>query len=203
VNILNAGGAATATEDNATATTNDNPTSNGNNNDSDNKSAKDDADRNNCGECFLLILNDDDDLHIHSLLETDRFINLMEVNQFDTKAFWKKIYDLFKICCILQENMTVSGTHDNKSWNFVESAMATSGLGCGFTKIAVYYFYKQCEACDGINAVFQLFLDPAILGNTTCLDDSSEPEEDVLHGGGSISTASSGFSAAERRKPIA
>ena len=99
--------------------------------------------------------------------------------------------------------MTVSGTHDNKSWNFVESAMATSGFGGGFTKIAVYYFYKQCEACDGIDAVFQPFLDPALLGDTTCLDDysvdSSEPEEDVLHGGGSISTTSSGFSSRKKK----
>jgi hypothetical protein len=205
VNIPNAGSAATATEDNATTSTNDNPTNYCDNKDSDNESAKDDPDRNNCGDCFSLILNDDDDLHIHSLLETDRFINLMEVNQFDTKAFRKKIYDLFKIRRIMQENMTVSGTHDNESWNFVESAMATSGLGGGFTKIAVYYFYKQCEACDGIDAVFQPFLDPAMLGDTTCLDDYSvdsydEPEEDVLHdGGGSISTTSSGFSSRKKK----
>ena len=80
------------------ASTNDNPTNNCDNKDSDNESAKDDADRNNCSDCFSLILNDDDDdLHIQSLLETDRFINLMEVNQFDTKAFRKKIYDLCKI----------------------------------------------------------------------------------------------------------
>ena len=92
VNILNAGGAAaaTATEDNATATTNDNPTNNRDNKDSDNESAKDDADRNNCGDCFPLILNDDDDLHIHSLLETDRFVNLMEVISLIQKHFGRR-----------------------------------------------------------------------------------------------------------------
>ena len=101
--------------------------------------------------------------------------------------------------------MTVSGTHDNESWNFVESAMATSRLGGGFTKIAMYYFYKQCEACDGIDAVFQPFLDPAMLGDTTCLDDysvdsSDKPEEDVLHdGGGSISTT---FQQQKKESPL-
>ncbi len=80
-----------------------------------------------------MILNIDDDPHIASL-ETDRVINLLDVNQFDAKAFRKKILDLFKIQRVMKESMTVSGTHDNESWNFVESAM-TKVLG--FTKISV------------------------------------------------------------------
>jgi hypothetical protein len=43
-----------------------------------------------------------------------------------------------------------------------------------------------------------------MLGNTTCLDDysikSSEQEEDVLHGGGSISKTSSGFSSRKKKE---
>jgi hypothetical protein len=128
---------------------------------------------------FSSILNVDDDPHIASL-ETDRAINLMEVNQFETKAFRKKILDLFKIRRIMKENMTVSGTHDNEPWNFVECAMLKVP---GFTKIAVYYFYKRCEACDEIDSVFQPFLDQAMVGDTTSLggdndSDYGQEEED-------------------------
>jgi hypothetical protein len=48
----------------------------------------------------------------------------------------------------MKENMTVSGTHDNEPWNFVESTMTKLP---GFTKISVYYFFKRCEVCDGID----------------------------------------------------
>lgn len=135
---------------------------------------------------FSTILNDDHDPHIEGSLETDKAINLLEVNQFDTKAFRKKILDLFKIRRIMKENMTVSGTHDNEPWNFVESAMTKVQ---GFTKISVYYFYKRCEAYDEIDSVFQPFLDPAFVGDTTSLGgcNDSDDEED---GVGSISTTS-------------
>jgi hypothetical protein len=82
----------------------------------------------------------------------------------------------------MNENMTVSGTHDNEPWNFVASAM-TKVLG--FTKILVYYFFKQFEACDGIESVFQSFLDAAMVGDTTSLggwsnnnSDSEREDED-------------------------
>jgi hypothetical protein len=114
---------------------------------------------------FSLILNIDDDPHIASL-ETDRAINFQDVNQFEMKAFRKKILDLLKIRRVMKENMTVSGTHDNEPWNFVESAMTKVP---GFTKISVYYLFKQCEACDGIDSVFQPFLDAAMVGDTTSL----------------------------------
>ena len=110
-------------------------------------------------------MNIDDDPHIASL-ETDRANNLIYVNQFKMKAFRKKILDLIKIRRFMNENMTVSGTHDNEPWNFVESAMTKVP---GFTKISVYYLFKQCEACDGIDSVFQPFLDAAMVGDTTSL----------------------------------
>lgn len=113
----------------------------------------------------------------------------MEVNQFDTDAFRKKIHDLFKIRRIMKENMTISGTHDNEPWNFVESAMVRSGLRGGFTKIAVYYFYKRCDLCDGIDAVFQP------LGDTTRLGDYSSDDC-----GGSISNTATTLSGSSSRK---
>ncbi len=67
----------------------------------------------NSHDPFLLILNIDDDPHIASL-ETERAIDLLDVNQFETKAFRKKILDLFKIRRVMKENMTVSGTHYNE-----------------------------------------------------------------------------------------
>jgi hypothetical protein len=144
------------------------------------------------GDCFSSILNMDNDPHIAIGLVDDKQINLMQVSQFDTKAFRKKINDLFKIRRRMKENMTVSGTHDNEAWNFVESAMASSGCKGGFTKIGVYYFYKRCEGCDGIDAVFSPFLDPDLLGDSTNLgDDSNSSESEEKGDGGSLTSAAS------------
>ena len=90
----------------------------------------------------------------------------------------------------MKENMTVSGTHDNdEPWNFVECAMVKVP---GFTKIAVYYFYKRCEACDDeIDTVFQPFLDQAMVGNTTSLggDNDSDYGQEEEDGGSFASTS--------------
>ena len=144
---------------------------------------------------FSSILNIDEDPHIASL-KTDRSINLLDINQFETKAFRKKILDLFKIRRIMKENMTVSGTHDNEPWNFVETAMTKVP---GFTKISVFYFFKRCEACDGIDAVFQPFLDAAMVGNTTSLGgcsnhDNSDSEREGGEDDGRISTTTTSTS---------
>ena len=83
----------------------------------------------------------------------------MSVIQFETEAFCKKILYLFRIRRKMKENMTVSGTHNSDPWNFVECAM--TGVR-GFTKVAVYYFYKQREANGDIDSCFQPFLDTSI-----------------------------------------
>ena len=127
----------------------------------------------------------------------------MEVNQFETKAFRKNFLDLFKIRRTMKENMTVSGTHDNEPWNFVECAMAK--VQGGFTKIAVYYFYKQCEACDGIDSVFQPFLDSSMVGDSTSLGDNNDSDAGREHDdvdGGSISTTSTCYSQKKRRVKV-
>jgi hypothetical protein len=119
-------------------------------------------------------LNIDDDPHIASL-ETDRANNLIYVYQFKMKAFRKKILDLIKIRRFMNEIMTVSGTHDNEPWNFVTYAMTKVP---GFTKISAYYFFKQCEACDGVDSVFQTFLDAAMVADTTSLGGWSNNKSD-------------------------
>jgi hypothetical protein len=149
---------------------------------------------------FSSILNEDNDPHI-SDLKNDKAINLLDINQFETKAFRKKILDLFKIRRIMKENMTVSGTHDNEPWNFVESAMTKVQ---GFTKIAVYYFYRRCEACDGIDSVFQPFLDAAMIGDTTslggCSNDDSGQEDAEDDGSISTTTTSASRTTIGRKK---
>jgi hypothetical protein len=94
-------------------------------------------------------------------------INLLEVDQFTTDAFRKKILDLFKIRRKIKQNMNVSGTHDNEAWNFIESGMRD--FETGFTKIAVYYFYVRCEQTMGIDSVFQPFLDPSLRSDSSTL----------------------------------
>lgn len=73
------------------------------------------------------------DCHLHDLAN-DTLINLLDVSHLDTQAFKNKITGLFKMRNTIQNNMTVSGTHDNTVWNFLESAMSGRG-GSGVTKI--------------------------------------------------------------------
>jgi hypothetical protein len=61
-----------------------------------------------------LVFEDEDNIHLVNLAN-DGEINLSSVIQFDTTAFRKKILNLFKIWRIIQEeNMTISGTHNNE-----------------------------------------------------------------------------------------
>ncbi len=84
-------------------------------------------------------------------LANDTAINLLCVDQFKTEAFREKIMELFKICCKMKGNMTISGTHDSNLWNFVECAM--SGV-TGITQIVVYYFCQLCENNYDIDSNF-------------------------------------------------
>jgi hypothetical protein len=87
-------------------------------------------------DSFATLIYPPGDLYL-SDLATQPDINLLTVDQFTTESCRKKILDLFKIRLKIQQNMTVSGTHDSEVWNFVESALV--GF-TGFTKIAAYYF---------------------------------------------------------------
>jgi hypothetical protein len=70
-----------------------------------------------------LVIEDEENIHLVNLTNGGE-INLSSVVQFDTPACRKKILHLFKIWRIIQENMTISGTHSNESWNIVVTAMA-------------------------------------------------------------------------------
>ena len=151
---------------------------------------------------FSQLLNCDDDPHLSHLL-TDRSINLMDFDAFETDAFRKKILDLFKIRRCMVENMSISGTHDNEAWNFIECAMAKTRMG-GYTKVAVNYFYKQCEEIPGIDSHFQPFLDDALIGDTVSLHNSSSDSEESSLGSTTKSdmsnTTNSAGSARKKRK---
>lgn len=90
----------------------------------------------------------------------------MEINQFETQAFRNKVLSLFKMRRTIQENMSVSGTHNHVVWDFVEGALQKKGSS-GVTKIALYYFYMRCEEVADIDSHFQPFLDRSMIGDTS------------------------------------
>ena len=106
-------------------------------------------------------------------LASDRCINLLEVNQFETQTFRSKVLMLFKMRRTIQQNMSVSGTHNHVVWDFVEGALQKKGSS-GITKIALYYFYMRCEEVPDIDSHFQPFMDPSMIGDT-----SAPLEDDV------------------------
>jgi hypothetical protein len=157
---------------------------------SDSNSTSDDVDNNNDNDdpdydsfitvedAFSELIFPSGDVYLTDLSSSDE-INLLEVDQFTTDAFRKKILDLFKIRRKIKENMNVSGTHDNEVWNFVESGM--KGYDTGFTKIAVYYFYVRCDQTLGIDSVFQPFLDPSLRSDSSSLGWIEDDEKSVGH----------------------
>ena len=72
-------------------------------------------------------------------LDMNEEVDQEQFEQMETNAFRKKCLDLFKVCLIMKENMTKSGTHDSDPYNFVKVAMR--GF-TGLTPISVFYFYK-------------------------------------------------------------
>jgi hypothetical protein len=119
---------------------------------------EDEEDQDDVNEFNALIIPDGD-CHLHDLA-SDKQVNLLDVSHLDTQAFKNKITSLFKMRSTIQNNMTVSGTHDNAVWNFVESAMSGRG-GSGVTKISLYYFFMRCEMIPDIDSHFQPFLHPS------------------------------------------
>jgi hypothetical protein len=97
-----------------------------------------------------LVNEDEDNIHLINVAN-DWEINISSVVQFDTTEFRNKILNLFKIWRIIQENETISGTHDNEPWNFVETAMAKIP-NSAFTKSSVHYSYKRYESVPDIDA---------------------------------------------------
>jgi hypothetical protein len=80
---------------------------------------------------------------------SDPNINLNNVSAWDTEVFKSKIAYLFKICRIMKENMSTSGTHDSDPWSFVQGAISRARRENERLPLispqGVYYFYIRCE----------------------------------------------------------
>jgi uncharacterized membrane protein YgcG len=116
------------------------------------------------------------DIHLLELA-SDPTINLFSVDHYDTKAYTKMIMALLTVRKKMLYNMTVSGTHDNDPWHFVENAMlgttTTTAVG-GLTKISVYYFYQRC-----MDSNVQPFLDDVSMSMMMKGDDSVNEWDDT------------------------
>jgi hypothetical protein len=128
----------------------------------------------------LVIVNSSNDEHLQEFLDIDEdFVNLRDVDNMTADVLKKKIMLMFKVRRQMKENMTVSGTHDNSAYNFLDIAMNKVKGAKILSKIGMYYFYCRCEEHDDIDASFQPFLDGSIRGSTACESSlSDELEED-------------------------
>ena len=117
------------------------------------------------GDDFSTLVIPDNDEFLRPLA-SNRCINLLEVNQFETQTFRSKVLMLFKMRRTIQQNMSVSGTHNHVVWDFVEGALQKKGSS-GITKIALYYFYMRCEEVPDIDSHFQPFMDASMIGDTS------------------------------------
>jgi hypothetical protein len=78
---------------------------------------EDEEDQDDVNE-FIALIIPDGNCHLHNLA-SDKPVNLLDVSHLDTgKASKNKITSLFKMRSTIQNNMTVSGTHDNAGLEF-------------------------------------------------------------------------------------
>ncbi len=97
----------------------------------------------------------------------------------------------------IQQNMSVSGTHNHVVWDFVEGALQNRGSS-GVTKIEHYYFYMRCEQIPDIDAHFQPFMDACMIGATN----APLRDEDIGGAGTSQSVVSAlSLSGGSRKTP--
>lgn len=144
-----------------------------------------DSDDEDDGDEFSQIINPKGNAHLAELA-TDHEINLLDVDQFETNSFRKMITTLFRIRANMKKDMTVSGTHDNDAWNFVDNSRKAHAR---FTKLGVYYFYERCEEFPDMDAQMQPFMDPTLKGSS---------EDDVVEVKEQDSKPSSGKKATEQ-----
>jgi hypothetical protein len=107
--------------------------------------------------------------HITELLNT-KGINLHYFNHMEMQAFHLVLKDLFKTCSSVKGNMTTSGHHRNDAWSFMQEVVKKVP---SVTIEAAYYFHLHCEEYPKVDAEFQVFMDPEILGSSENLVGSS------------------------------
>ena len=116
------------------------------------------------------IVNLKDDVHVREELEdkdAEVPINLNDFDNLTDDVMRKKTNLLFQVRRKVQENMTVSGTHDSDPYNFLDVAINSIKGAKRMNKIAVHYFFVRCDDHEAIDAAFSPFLDSEIKGSTT------------------------------------
>jgi hypothetical protein len=109
----------------------------------------------------------------------------------------KKFNMLMKVRKVMQKNMTISGEHDNKPYNFVEVAMKKAGSS-GLTKIGCYYFFALCQANPEVDVRFADTMEENLMGNTNSQLDSLETLTESSGGSGGTATGDTGGSNKKR-----
>jgi hypothetical protein len=116
------------------------------------------------------IVNLKDDVHVREELkdkDAEVPINLNDFDNLTDDVMRKKTNLLFQVRRKVQENMTVSGTHDSDPYNFLDVAINSIKGAKRMNKIAVHYFFVRCDEHEAIDAAFSPFLDSEIKGSTT------------------------------------
>jgi hypothetical protein len=107
-------------------------------------------------------------------LSKETYIDLKDFINLTEDGIRKSLSHLFKVRKGIKERMTVSGTHSNSAWDFVQASLKDLKDGGGgttmVTKDSAYYFFCRCNEYPDIDAKFQTFLDDAIKGSTEDLD---------------------------------
>jgi hypothetical protein len=71
----------------------------------------------------------------------------------------KKVNLLLSVRRKIKDNMTVSGTHNNNVYDYLDTAMNSVKSARGRNNVAVYYFYCRCEEHEDIDSKYSTFLD--------------------------------------------
>jgi len=139
------------------------------------------------------IVLSEEDPHYEELLDLD----LTDYDILTASVIRKKFNMLMKVRKVMQKNMTISGEHDNKPYNFVEVAMKKAGSS-GLTKIGCYYFFALCQANPEVDVRFADTMEENLMGNTNSQLDSLETLTESSGGSGGTATGDTGGSNKKR-----
>jgi hypothetical protein len=110
-----------------------------------------------------------EDPHYEELLDLD----LIDYDLLMASVIIKKFNMLMKVRKVMQKNMTTSGKHDKKPYNFVDVAMKKAG-STALTKIGCYYIFALCQANPEVDVCFADTMEENLMGNTNSKPDSLE-----------------------------
>jgi hypothetical protein len=113
----------------------------------------------------LILPNNPGDEHITAAVDDDG-VNPKDFTVQSWQSVAKVIHKLTKARKGVVTNMTLSGTHDSDTWNFIEPALKTSKVS-GLNPIELYYFVMHCKAHPEVDAVFSIFLEEGIKCEST------------------------------------